>query len=339
MMDVTVVLLGDNYASTVLAPVEVFHSAGQLWPTLTGDAAEPAFRVTVASLDGRPVTAAYGLDIGPQAALPEVERSDIVMVPASGLDLDAQIERYRDLFPWLRECHARGSYIAGVCTGTAYLAEAGLLDGRQATTHWAVADAYRVRYPKVDWRPELFITEDRHLLCAGGVYAAVDVSLYLVEKFCGREVARQCARSLLVDMPRTHQSGYAVLPLSQPHDDLPVREIERYVAENYARDLPVKHLAERACMSPRTFVRRFKAATGHMPGQYLQLQRINVAREMLEASTLAVQLVSARVGYEDVAFFRKLFRRVTGMTPAEYRSRFAGRAEGGVPSPAVESIR
>ncbi|PWG65393.1 GlxA family transcriptional regulator [Spiribacter halobius] len=336
MMDVTVVLLGGNYASTALAPVEVFHSAGQLWPALTGGAGEPAFRVTMASIDGGPVTTAYGLELTPRAALADVAHSDIVMVPASGLELDAQIARYRELFPWLRECQARGSFIAGVCTGTAYLAEAGLLDGRQATTHWALGDAYRARYPQVDWRPELFITEDRHVLCAGGVFAAVDLSLYLVEKFCGRELARQCARSLLVDMPRTSQSGYAVLPLSRPHGDERIREVERYLAENCARDLPVKHLAERACMSPRTFVRRFKAATGRMPGQYLQLQRIGLAREMLEASTLTVQQVSERVGYEDVAFFRRLFRRVTGMSPAEYRMRFAGRPAVSNP-PAVAS--
>lgn len=325
MMEVTILLLGGNYASTALAPVEVFYSAGQLWPALTGGNAEPAFQVRVVSPDGRPVTAAYGLSLSPQAAMLEVERSDIVMVPASGLELDAQLDRYRDIFPWLRECRARGSYIAGVCTGTAYLAEAGLLDGQQATTHWALATAYRRRYPKVDWRPELFITEDRRVLCAGGVFAAVDLSLYLVEKFCGRELARQCARSLLVDMPRTHQSGYAVLPLSRPHDDAAIGAIERYMAENYHRDLPVKHLAERACMSESTFVRRFKAATGRMPGQYLQLQRIGIAREMLEGSNMGVQQIGEAVGYRDTAFFRKLFRRVTGMSPAEYRLRFAGR--------------
>ncbi len=126
-----------------------------------------------------------------------------------------QIARDTPLLPWLRKWYARGAYIAGVCTGVAFLAEAGLLDGRQATTHWGVAELYRQRYPKVLWRPEQFVTEDGRLLCSGGVYASIDLSLYLVEKFCGHEVALQCAKSLLLSMPRSRQSGYAVLPLSR----------------------------------------------------------------------------------------------------------------------------
>jgi transcriptional regulator GlxA family with amidase domain len=162
------------------------------------------------------------------------------------------------------------------------------------------------------------------VLCSGGVYAAIDLSLYLVEKFCGREVALQCAKSLLVDMPRAHQSGYAVLPLSRPHSDERIRETEDYMARHYNRDLPLKLLSERASMSARTFLRRFKAATGRLPGQYLQAQRVAIARELLENTARPVQAISGAVGYDDIAFFRKLFRRETGMTPAEYRDRFGG---------------
>src|SRR5262249_18005113 len=149
----------------------------------------------------------------------QIEHTDVIIVPASGLDLRDQIARNTKLVPWLRQWHARGAYIAGVCTGVGFLAEAGLLDGRNATTHWAVADEMRRRYPAVRWEPEQFVTEDGSVLCSGGVYAAIDLSLYLVEKFCGHEVALQCAKSLLVSMPRSRQSGYAVLPLSRPHTD------------------------------------------------------------------------------------------------------------------------
>jgi transcriptional regulator GlxA family with amidase domain len=323
-LDVTILLLNDCYVSTALAPIEVFHSAGRLWNTLTSERAEPRFRVTVASLDGLEITSPYAVRLLPEVPIKRVRRADIIVVPASGLDLDAQFARHAALFPWLRRWHERGAYIASVCSGAAYLAEAGLLDGHEATTHWGTVDAFIERYPGVKWRPEVLVTEDRRMLCSGGVYASIDLSLYLVDKFCGHEVAVQTAKALLVDMPRTSQSGYAVLPLSRPHHDDKIREAETFIQKNFSRPISIESLAARASMSPRTFIRRFKEATGRQPGKYLQVFRISMAKEMLEAGARSVQTVSSAVGYEDVAYFRALFKRLTGMTPAQYRTSFTG---------------
>jgi transcriptional regulator GlxA family with amidase domain len=323
-LDVVVLLTNDNLGSTAIGPLEVFSTAGVLWPALHDDAPAPRFNVVTASTDGRPVTTSYQLRLTPQCGICDVDRTDLVVVPASGLDLDTQLRRHRALLPWLQRQYADGAWIAGICSGAAYLAEAGLLDGRRATTHWALAEQYQARYPAVDWRPELMITEDCKLLCSGGVYGAIDLSLYLLEKFCGHEIALQCARSLLVNMPRTYQSGYAVLPLSRPHDDARIREIEDHIAAHYAENLTIEQLARQARMSPRTFQRRFKASTGRLPGAYLQAQRITIARAMLEQGHHSVQQIGHAVGYEDLAFFRKVFRRETGMTPGEYRARFSG---------------
>src|SRR5215470_574689 len=243
MLDVTVVLLNDNYASTAIGPIEVFHSAGSLWQALHGDAQDPRFRVRVASLDGRSVTSPYGVRVLPRVAIAAIKKTDLVVVPSSGLDLDDQFQRHAALLPWLRKKAAQGAYIAGTCTGAAYLAEAGLLVGRQATTHWAVADDFRRRYPEVNWCPEKLITEDRRMLCSGGVYSSMDLSLYLVEKFCGHDVALQCAKALLINMPRTSQAGYAVPSLSRPHDDDKIRAAETYLEKNYARDVSLEQLA------------------------------------------------------------------------------------------------
>ncbi len=322
MLDVTVVLVDDNYASTAIGPIEVFYSAGKLWHELNGTNADPRFNVTTASIDGASVASPYALTLSAQLAIHEVSNADIIIVPATGLDLDDKLARNHKLIAWLRDWHARGAYIAGICSGAAFLAEAGLLDGCQATTHWAVAETYAQRFPKVHWRPEMFITEEHKLLCSGGVYAAIDLSLYLVEKFCGHELALQCAKSLLVDMPRRHQSGYAVLPLSRPHADTKIRAIEQYMEAHYAQSLTIDSLAKRTHMSSRNFMRRFKAATGHLPGEYLQNLRISIARELLEDSDRPIEAVGRAVGYDDTAFFRTLFRRYTGMAPGEYRSRF-----------------
>jgi transcriptional regulator GlxA family with amidase domain len=295
-----------------------------LWNTLTGNQSEPRFRVTVASLDGKPVETPYSIGLVPQASVAQVAKTDIVVIPASGLDLESQFHRHRALFPWLHRWHQAGAYIASICSGAAYLAEAGLLDGRKATTHWGTADAFITRYPDVHWQPDVFVTEDRRILCSGGVYAAIDLSLYLVEKFCGHEIAVQTAKALLVDMPRAHQSGYALLPISRPHSDEQIRQAERFMAKNFARDLPIDILASQVNMSPRNFIRRFKEATGQVPGKYAQMLRISVSREMLEDGARSIQTISSAVGYENVAFFRTLFKRLTGMTPAQYRERFAG---------------
>lgn len=323
VLDVTVVLLEAGYASTAIAPIEIFHSAGLLWNWLHGDIQQPRFRVRTASIDGGPVTGLCSLGLTPGCAIGDIRKTDIIIVPASGWDVQERIAKNSALVPWLRKWHARGAYVAGICTGVAFLAEAGILDGRQATTHWGVAEILRGRYPKVVWRTEQFVTEDHGIFCSGGIYASIDLSLYLVEKFCGHQIALQCARSLLLSMPRGRQSGYSVLPLSRPHSDDRIRQSEEYLRQNFARGVSVDALASRVGMSPRNYIRRFKSATGRLPGDYVQALRMSCAREMLEHGDAPVQRVCAEVGYEDLAFFRALFRRHTGMTPMEYRNRFA----------------
>jgi transcriptional regulator GlxA family with amidase domain len=324
VIDVTVVLLEDGYASTAIGPIEIFHSAGVLWNWLHGETPEPRFRVRVASIDGRSVPSICAMGVTPGCSIGDIRRTDVIILPASGWDVQERIARHTDLLPWLRKWHARGAYIAGICTGVAFLAESGLLDGRRATTHWGVAEIFRKRYPKVKWQPDLFLTEDGRLFCSGGVYASIDLSLYLVEKFCGHEIALQCAKSLLLSMPRSRQSGYAVAPLSHPHSDDKIRQSEEYLQEHFAGGVSIDRLAERAGMGPRNFIRRFKAATGRLPRAYIQMLRMSAAKEMLEQGASSVQAVCAKIGYEDIAFFRGLFKRHTGMTPAEYRERFAG---------------
>jgi transcriptional regulator GlxA family with amidase domain len=322
VIHVTIVLIEGSFASTSIGPMEVFHSAGTLWNTMTGETAAPRFQVRIASIDGGSVNSMCSLGMMPECAIDEIERTDIILLPASGLDVQDHIARSTQLLPWLHKWHGRGAYIAGICTGVAYLAESGLLDGRQATTHWAVAETLRQRYPKVLWRTEHFVTEDGQMFCSGGVYAAIDLSLYMVEKFCGHEIALKCAKSLLLSMPRSSQSGYALVPISAPHSDHKIREIEEFMRSVLDREVSAEYLAERIGMGARSFVRRFKRATGHAPGAYMQLLKIASARDMLEKDNASVAVVSSRVGYSDLAFFRRLFKRHTGLTPSEYRDRF-----------------
>lgn len=327
MIDVTVVLVNDGYASTAIAPLEVFSSAGVLLNAFAGEAPQPQFRVQVASVDGRPVQSAHQLAVSPQTSIAEVEKTDLIVVSAIGLDVDGAIAAHRPLLDWLCQWNAHGAGVAAACAGVSFLAEAGLLDGRRGTTHWALAQEFAQRYPKVDWRPEAFITEDEGVYCGGGVYGVIDLSLYLVEKFCGHDIALDCARSMLVEMPRVNQAGFAVLPLSSRHDDPAIRKAEEWLHTHFREEVRLEALAAQLGMSPRNFERRFKAATGMKARSYLQALRVAAARRLLEGGARSVQQVGSMVGYEDATHFRALFKRHTGLTPGAYRARFGRRGE------------
>jgi transcriptional regulator GlxA family with amidase domain len=319
-LHVTVLVLDGSYASPAFAPVDVFHSAGTLWNRLHGQPERPCFDVRVASIRGTTVASLSGPGVVPHVGLDEVAKTDLAIVPTVDLfthTLDPVVVE------WLRVQHRSGGHVASICTGSAYLAEAGLLDGRVATTHWASAEHMRARYPAVRWHPDRLITEDGRIFCCGGVYASLDLSLFLVERFAGREVALQCAKALLLPAPRKLQTPYMGPLLSRPHGDEQVRLAECFIQDNYHANLSVERLAEQTGMGLRNFIRRFKAATGMLPGAYLQAVRMRAAKGLLECGDTQVQTICSRVGYQDLAHFRDLFRRHTGMTPLQYRERFA----------------
>jgi transcriptional regulator GlxA family with amidase domain len=202
------------------------------------------------------------------------------------------------------------------------IAATGMLDGKRATTHWGLVERFREKYPKVRWMPELMVTEDRGFYCGGGVHAALDLSLYLVEKFCGHDVAIQTAKALLIETPRAWQAGFAIVPLRTQHSDETISRAQEWLHVNFHRDFPLDELARRVGMSARNFVRRFKQATGDSPLIYLQKLRISAAKRLLESDHRSMQEVSDAVGYEDAAFFRELFERHVGLAPSAYRKSF-----------------
>jgi len=321
-MNVVILFLQGGLASTAIAPMEVFRSAGVTWNLINGEPSEPIFRVRTASLDGAPIRSDGPVGLVPDCAINRVRGADLIVVPATGLATDELLARHARVVPWLRRWHERGAAIAGICSGVALLAEAGLLDGRPATTHWGFADLYRETYPAVDWQPDLFITESDNVYCGGGVYASVDLSLYLVEKFAGHEIAVQCAKALLLDRPRRWQSGYSAPLRRAGHDDAKIHDAQRWLHEHFREDFQFSELAQRVRMSTRNFARRFKQATGEAPLGYLQKLRIGESKRLLESEYTTVQEVARDVGYEDVIFFRRLFKRYAGISPQEYRKNF-----------------
>lgn len=324
-MHVTILVPGHGLTSALIGPMEVFTNAGFLWNMLRGESEAPAFEVVTASEDGGAVEFDGGITIQADTAVDRITDTDLVYVPTIGLDTDAVIARRPGMVRLLQRQARSGKFVAGVCSGVAMLAEAGLLNGRPATTHWAIADKFRVRYPEVDWKPELFITESDNVFCGGGVYAALDLCLHLVERLAGYEAARQCGRALLIDSPRTWQAGFAPANLAPQHQDERIRRVQDSLHERFREAVTVQSLAAEAGMSARNFTRRFKQATGEPPLAYLHKLRIDCAKSLLETDFKTVQEVCYEVGYEDQPHFRNLFRRHTGLTPTEYKARFCSR--------------
>ncbi len=322
MTEVTVLFLDQTFSSTAIGPMEVFRHAGSLWNILTGTKQNPRFRVTTASADGRAVPCDGPIHIKPKCALKDIRKTDLIFIPTTGLGIQDVVERNASVVPWLHRWHKRGAAIASVCSGVGLVAETGMLDGKRATTHWGLADKFRQMYPKVKWMPELMVTEDHGFYCGGGVHAALDLSLYLVEKFCGHDIALQTAKALLLETPRAWQSGFAIVPLKTEHNDDAISTAQEWLHENFQRPFPVDAPAKRVGMSLRNFVRRFKHATGDSPLIYLQKLRIAAARRLLENNHRSMQEISDSVGYHDVAFFRALFQRHTGVSPSVYREKF-----------------
>jgi transcriptional regulator GlxA family with amidase domain len=258
----------------------------------------------------------------------DIPRPDIICVPEV---LSHPQEDIRGRYPvetsWLRECHEQGSIVASVCSGAFLLAEAGLLDDQQVTTHWAFCDAMRERYPRIRLCAQnslLVSGDDNRLVLAGGGASCQDLALYLIARFAGIECAIQTARVHLVDWHNVGQQPFAHVAQSRQTEDALIARCQVWIAENYHEAAPVASVVAYSQLRERTFTRRFQQATGQTPIEYVQNLRIEEARHLLETGELSVEAIANTVGYEDASFFARLFKRHVGLTPAQYRRRFGG---------------
>jgi transcriptional regulator GlxA family with amidase domain len=320
-------------ASGVAGTVDVFTAANSVWAKTGGNGGKtPLLQWRIESLDGKPVQTASGQIVQVDGAVNARSAADVVVVPGPFI---ANIERFFDrpdllepLFAALRRQHARGALLASYCTGSFILAEAGLLDGGVATTHWAKARAFAKRYPTVDLRVSEILTEQNHILCSGAVTTSLNLALRIVEKLAGSNIAAATGKMMLIDTNRVSQSSYASLPDGPQHADTLVAKAQRWMQQSLQQGFSLSELARHLAVSERTLNRRFKSAFGAAPLQYLQSLRVDVAKRLLETRNLNVDAVSARVGYADLSTFRRLFRRETGLSPREYQRRFARRQHG-----------
>lgn len=333
MKKVTILGLYNSLASTIFGPMDIFNQAGRIWNRVTRSPSTPFFEVTLASADGKPIQATNNIMLQPHCGIGEIGQSDLIVI-ASATYIKQIMERNPELVPWLKRQYQQGAHVASICTGVFLLAETGLLDDKIATLHWGFGRMLRQKYPRVKLATDRMFIDHGRIYCSAGVNAGMDLSLYLVEKFCGRQIAVQCAKTMILDLGRTAQTPYGSFLFPGDHNDPIVLEVQQWIKQHHAGPVDYEKLALEHRLSRRSLERRFKQATGLTPLAYLQRLRVETAKRLLEEGSHTFNEITYLVGYEDISFFRKVFVRLTGLRPKEYQQRFAGYGLGGKEPPA-----
>lgn len=262
--------------------------------------------------------------IGSNSSIYNRKKYDLVIIPATDIDQVAVVmEREKELIAWIKRQHRAGAELASICLGAFILAGTGLLDGKKATTHWLGVSMFRDLFPKVDLVDDKIITDECGIYTSGGAFSFTTLMIYLVEKYCGSEAARLTRNIFLIHLHDSAQQSYSIFELQSNHADEQILKAQQVIEARYAEKISVEELAQVAALGLRTFMRRFKKATGNTPVEYIQRVRIEQAKKMLSSSASGVEQAGLEVGYDDASAFRKIFKRYTGLTPKEYRKRYA----------------
>jgi transcriptional regulator GlxA family with amidase domain len=302
-------------------PLEVFAGANVYASQVTPG--RTAYRIITASPGGRPVRTTSGLALVPDTDLSQVATPHTVLIPGCRISQDGAFAPDPDVVAWLRHHAPRCRRIVSICTGAFVLAEAGLLGGRRAATHWNAADRLATTYPDVKVDPDPIFVRDGKISTSAGVATGIDLALALVEDDLGRHAALTLARYLVVFLRRPgNQKQFSAQLEAQLAQRPPLRAVQQWITDNPAADLSIEALAQRASLSPRHFTRAFTAETGTSPGRYVDRTRLETARRLLEDTHDSIEQITRASGYPTPEAMRRAFQRALGLSPSQYRQRF-----------------
>ena len=313
---------GTLILDTVVGTLNLFRMANN-YAKRIGKFQENLFEIDLVSRTMDPITCHKYFQISPTRTLEEVKATHLIIITSITGNMDENLEKNEELIDWVRNQRIRnGSEIVSLCRSAFLLAETGLMNGKSCATHWVVHNQFESRFPKVELLPEKVISEDNGIYSSGGAYSFLNMIIYLIEKFYGREVAIWCAKMGEIDFDRINQDQFIIFSGQKDHGDEAILQAQEYIEEQFEKKLTIEELAGHFAMSPRTFIRRFKKATLNTPLQYVQRIKIEAAKKKLESSTLHINEVMYDVGYIDEKAFRKTFKKYTGLSPMDYRKKY-----------------
>lgn len=283
---------------------------------------DPLFNVRLVGLSPE-ITIGGGLfSIKPELSINDHLRADLVVIPATHGDMKDIIARNQAFIPWIVQQYTGGAEVVSLCIGAFILASTGLLNGKSCTTHWLAAEEFRELFPSVKLQPYKVLTDESGIYTSGGAYSSLNLILYLVEKFAGRDMALLSSKIFEIDIDRASQSPFIIFKGQKEHEDEPIKKAQEFIEKNFQERITVDQLAAAFALGRRNLERRFKKATSNTVVEYIQRVKIEAAKMSLESSRENVNEVMYKVGYTDPKAFRITFKRLTGLSPVQYRAKY-----------------
>lgn len=303
----------------IVGAYEIFIRANAIWKQ---NGKKEIFKVETAGVSTKADFDNGLLSVQPHTHISEIRKTNLIIVPSLNHDYVKAMHGNKQLVEWIEEQYKNGSEIASMCSGAFMLASAGMLDGRNCSTHWRFADTFRNLFPKVNLQPEKLITDEHGIYTNGGGYSFLNLVIYLVEKYYDRETAIHCSKVFQIEMDRQSQSPFIIFNGQKSHGDEMVQKAQAYIESKLDEKISMEELSSRFAVGRRNFDRRFIKATGNTPVEYSQRVKIEFAKKAFETTRKNVNEVMYEVGYSDLKAFREVFRRITGMSPLEYRAKY-----------------
>jgi len=289
---------------------------------LAGMGKPPVFGMRLIGITS--ATQAYGrfINITPDLTIKDPYKADLIIIPAVNGVWDEVIALNREFFPWIVDQYKEGAEVASLCVGAFLLASTGLVDGKKCATHWLAQNEFRKMFPDVNLVSEKIITDERGVYSSGGATSFWNLIIYIIDKYAGRDVAIACAKIYEIEIDRDSQSPFIMFSGQKDHEDEPIRDAQTFIESNFQSKITVEQLAAMSAMGRRTFERRFKKATSNTVVEYMQRVKIEAAKKSLESSRKNVNEVMYDVGYSDTKAFRTTFKKITGLSPIDYRNKY-----------------
>ncbi len=290
---------------------------------LTSMDREPLFDIHLVGLEKETKQRDGRFTINPDLLIQEVQKTDMIFIPAIHSDFKKAIEENAAFLPWITEQYKAGAEIVSFCIGAFFLAATGLLKGKQCATHWTTVNDFRLLFPDVNVVDDKIMTEGDGIYTSGGAYAYLNLLVYLVEKYAGRDIAVLTAKAFMIDIDRISQSPFLIFQGQKSHTDEPVKKAQEFIENNFEEKITVDQLASMLALGRRNLERRFKKATSNTVVEYIQRVKMEAAKKGLESSRENVNEVMYNVGYTDTKAFRTTFKKITGLSPVQYRNKYS----------------